>query len=106
MKNWRHSKQYKHWHDAVLARDGVCQACGAGPEEATLHAHHIKDGSYHPESRYDVDNGITLCGKSESNRGCHAGLHTSLKSSYRMKTTDKDLYNFLELRDLFLDHFA
>lgn len=106
MANWRSTKEYEEWHTAVIKRDGVCQSCGIGPDEVTLHAHHIKDGSYHPDDRYNVDNGITLCGATDNNRGCHCALHTSLKSSYRQKTTDKDLYNFLELSEMFLGRFC
>lgn len=73
-------------------RDKKCQLCG---EEHHLAAHHIEDGSNHPEGRTDIKNGITLCSE------CHEAFHCSFKSSYREKCTMKDWLNFLELVALF-----
>jgi hypothetical protein len=67
-----------YWKNSVKRRDkftcqmcGVsglveCKCCGSKP---TLHAHHIKSWKDHPELRFDVSNGITLCDK------CHRGLN-------------------------------
>lgn len=56
------------WRKAVLLRDGLtCQKCGA--KEVRLHTHHIESTHDCPEKRFDIDNGITLCGK------CHGEIH-------------------------------
>lgn len=62
------------WARAVLSRDkGICQHCGAS--DIDLHAHHIKFFSTHPELRWDVDNGLTLCHR------CHWAVHTALNAN-------------------------
>lgn len=62
---------------AVYARDGYrCTRCGApkqGPK--TLHAHHVKPWSTHPELRFDLENLVTLC------RTCHHDAHRKGVSS-------------------------
>lgn len=64
----RRCSEYKHWRDSVLKRDNfTCIKCGNKYGE--LNAHHIKPFSTHPELRYDLENGITLCKK------CHIELH-------------------------------
>jgi hypothetical protein len=47
------------WSSMVKLRDEKCKKCGSVYD---LHAHHIKSYKEHPELRYDVNNGITLCG--------------------------------------------
>lgn len=47
------------WSSLVKERDKQCMECGNVND---LHAHHIKSFKNHPELRYDVNNGITLCG--------------------------------------------
>ena len=51
---------YREWRKQVFERDGYkCQHC---PQVGgKLHADHIKPWSTHPELRYDVKNGRTLC---------------------------------------------
>jgi 5-methylcytosine-specific restriction endonuclease McrA len=71
-------KQYKsksrrpalshYWARLVKHRDNKCVECGSVDE---LHAHHVKSFIKHPELRYDVNNGITLC------RICH-NLHHAI----------------------------
>lgn len=64
----RESSVYKKWRKAVFERDGYrCQCCGK--RGGKLNAHHIKPFSLFPESRFDINNGITLCKK------CHIELH-------------------------------
>ncbi len=56
--------EYRLWRDAVFTRDNhTCQACGV--RGGVLRADHVKPWRTHPEGRYDVGNGRTLCD------GCH-----------------------------------
>lgn len=60
---------FKHvaWSTLVKERDqNSCTKCGSAYE---LHAHHVKSYKMHPELRYDVNNGITLCSS------CHRKHH-------------------------------
>ena len=51
---------YRDWRKKVFSRDDyTCQMCELRGVE--LHADHIKPWRTHPESRYDVSNGRTLC---------------------------------------------
>lgn len=55
----RNSLEYKQWRQAVFERDAFrCTSCG---ENGYIQAHHIKAFSTHPELRFNVDNGVTLC---------------------------------------------
>lgn len=62
----RASHDSKSWSLSVRRRDGQCVKCGAGGK---LHAHHVKPWKTHPELRFDVSNGITLCPP------CHENAH-------------------------------
>jgi 5-methylcytosine-specific restriction endonuclease McrA len=65
----RLSLEYKRWRYDVYVRDGfACRHCGDA-RGGNLHAHHIKPFADHPELRYDVGNGITLC------KPCHKKVH-------------------------------
>ena len=88
MTNWRRTKDYRHWRASVVRRDKVCVICGARQKRQ---AHHIKNGRHHPEYRFDVDNGVTLCSS------CHIQFHTNFKNSFREKATEKDWNNFTVL---------
>ncbi len=59
------SVQYKEWRQKIFERDNyACQDCGARcgiGKTIYVTAHHIKSFSKHPELRFDVNNGITLC---------------------------------------------
>ncbi len=56
----RNSEQYKIWRIKVFLRDiFTCQECGIN--RIHLQAHHIKSFAEHPELRFDVSNGLTLC---------------------------------------------
>lgn len=58
----------KSWRKSVFMRDFyTCQSCGV--KAGKLEAHHIKPWATHPEFRYDVSNGITLCYE------CHNEVH-------------------------------
>lgn len=53
------SYKYKAWREAVFERDEhTCKECGA---KGYITAHHIKSFAHHPELRYEIDNGQTLC---------------------------------------------
>lgn len=62
------------WARSVISRDNAtCQRCGA--QDVELHAHHIKPYKDHPELRWDLDNGETLCCR------CHWDEHTALNAN-------------------------
>ena len=46
------------WAKKVKERDQCCQLCGS---EKQLTAHHLHSHFLHPESRFDITNGMTLC---------------------------------------------
>lgn len=54
------------WSAVVKERDKNCVRCGSTYK---LHAHHIKSFKDHPDLRYEVSNGETLCQK------CHIRHH-------------------------------
>lgn len=62
----RASHLSKDWSQKVRARDGKCVECGA---TGRLHAHHVKPWKHHPELRFDLNNGVTLC------PACHQKAH-------------------------------
>jgi len=60
----RYSSELVKWRMEVYERDKYkCQSCGQ--VGGGLEAHHILSWAQYPETRLDVDNGITLC------RECH-----------------------------------
>lgn len=64
--------QYKLWRIAVLKKDDyTCQACGV--RGGRLIAHHKEPWAKHPELRYDVGNGISLC------PACHDKAHNRVQ---------------------------
>lgn len=63
----RYANELREWRLAVYRRDNFrCRDCGT---KGYINAHHIKYWSTHPELRFDVDNGITLC------VDCHWRVH-------------------------------
>lgn len=64
------SREYKDWRRKVFEHDNhTCQRCNI--RGGNLHAHHIKPFSEHPESRFDINNGVTLC------KECHKKIHAN-----------------------------
>jgi 5-methylcytosine-specific restriction endonuclease McrA len=61
----RTSVQFKSWRDQVFQRDNyTCQDCGCHNGDGkthVLHAHHKKPFATHPELRFELSNGLTLC---------------------------------------------
>ena len=56
----RKTKEYRHWRNAVLERDGYqCRKCHKSHNR--LDAHHIFSFTLFPELRFEVSNGITAC---------------------------------------------
>ena len=67
----RKNRRGKHgaWAREVISRDhATCQGCRA--QNVEMHAHHIRPFAQHPELRWDVTNGQTLCYR------CHWDHHT------------------------------
>lgn len=65
--------EYRQWRVAVFARDGYrCCRCGG---TGRLHAHHVLRWATHPDRRYDVSNGETLC------HGCHRLEHSAKRAA-------------------------
>lgn len=59
-KQIRQSLEYKLWRTAVYERDNyTCIWCGQ--VGGTLNADHIQEFYLHPELRFAIDNGRTLC---------------------------------------------
>lgn len=82
----RYDIRHKEWSLNVKKKDNfICQKCGDSSGH-NLVSHHILAYWKYPNSRYDIDNGITLCSN------CHKEFH---KLYGNKKFTDKDLYNFL-----------
>jgi len=72
------SEKLTEWRNAVYLRDRwTCVFCGT---KGKIHAHHKKPWATHPELRFDVDNGITLCIK------CHGDMHGRDFTRRRVKT--------------------
>ena len=70
----RRSLEYKLWREAVFERDNyTCIWCGAKSckgKKVVLNADHIQLFSTHPELRFAIDNGRTLC------KQCHYKRHS------------------------------
>ncbi len=61
--------RYSDWRRAVFQRDNfTCQHCKV--TGSLLHAHHLKRWSTHPDLRFEITNGLTLCVT------CHKAEHS------------------------------
>lgn len=70
---YRRSAKMNQWRVSVFTRDNyTCQKCGArngkGRGYIALEAHHIKQFATHPELRFEMSNGMTLC------KPCHKAI--------------------------------
>ena len=77
----RKNRRGKHgaWARAVISRDdATCQRCGA--RDIELHAHHIEPFESHPEKRWDINNGETLCYR------CHWAEHSTALNANGVKS--------------------
>lgn len=83
----RKSDTYKAWRAAIFQRDNyTCRHCGA--TGVYVQAHHIKAFSTHPELRFLVSNGITLCvpcHKKTDNYGIKALLQTKTRPKHPLE---------------------
>lgn len=65
-QNERVNPNYTKWRKAVLERDKYyCRICHS---QDRLEVHHIKRFATHPDIRWNIDNGLTLC------HDCHIGF--------------------------------
>lgn len=63
--------EYKKWRLRVYKKyQYKCYICGS---EKNIAAHHLYGFKDYPEFRYDVDNGVVLCGE------CHVGYHAYIR---------------------------
>ena len=74
-----------HWRNQVYKRDDytcqICEARNGNGKKVVLNAHHLNGWHWFEEGRFDVTNGVTLCGK------CHSDFHR--KYGYRENTKEQ-----------------
>ncbi len=96
--NWKGGARHKHkvirdgidyrlWRESVFARDNwTCQKCGDN-KGGNLNAHHLKNFAEHPDLRFAIDNGITIC------IPCHLEFHKKYGQS---GNDEKQIAEFIE----------
>lgn len=57
----RNDPAYKAWRSEVYKRDNYCCKINNNECSGRIESHHILSWKNHPELRYEVSNGITLC---------------------------------------------
>ena len=77
-----HGENINNWRTSVFIRDDrTCQSCKQ--YGGTLNAHHLNAWNSHPDERFDIDNGITLC----------TDCHTSFHKKYGYGNNTKEQFN-------------
>lgn len=73
----RYGNKLKKWREAIFKRDNyTCQQCGS---KGCMHAHHIQGWAENKLTRFNINNGITLC------EICHGKIHNKDFSNRRNK---------------------
>jgi len=86
-RSWRNTKENRKWKKDVKKRDGY--KCVLTGSTKRLEVHHINHGSYFPEERDLVENGVTI------HRFIHLFYHWFYHKSTREKCTRKDWVRFV-----------
>lgn len=87
-RSHRKDNQSVLWKYAVKRRDRyVCRVCGS---DKSVVAHHIESFSKNENSRFDVNNGITLCAT------CHNKYHNVFMGNNRVPATRKSFLEWLQ----------
>lgn len=82
----RNLVELRVWRKSVISRDnGTCDICGSQENPA---AHHLNSWTTHPDERFIVENGITLC-KTDHNK-----FHRSLIGGTRTPCRVADYEQF------------
>jgi hypothetical protein len=93
----RNSLEYKFWREAVYKRDNytciICNTPGGWSKEQKkkieLNADHIKRWALHPDLRFNVDNGRTLCIDCHQKTGTFGRLSGKDYEKHRIMTSEK-----------------
>lgn len=87
----RKSAEYKSWRSKVFERDEhTCQVCYK--KGGTLHADHILPFATHPDKRFDIENGRTLCLECHQNTDSYGGkMHRKNNRSYTIKRNGEQI---------------
>ena len=84
-KTGYYSSHYKKWRINVFERDNyTCQNCGISGSKKYLTAHHIKSFSHHPELRFSLSNGLTLCELCHSKTDNYKGKGNKFKRTKKL----------------------
>lgn len=84
---------YVRWADAVKKRDHYCcQICG---ERGNLNSHHLNGWNAFPDQRYDIENGICLCGGNILS--CHERFHAIYGKGDNTEEQFKEFEKFCQL---------
>jgi len=91
----RRTVEYKIWRDNVFERDNyTCQQCG--DRGVKLNAHHIKDFANHPELRFDINNGITLCEDDHKKTDSYKGRNKRKHMEKNGEVTEQSLSDYTD----------
>ena len=82
LKDGYYTQEYKNWRKNVFERDEyTCLLCFKS--NTYLVAHHILGFADYPDSKYDIDNGMTLC--EECHKSIHFGNNKNLQEVYYVR---------------------